>query len=215
MIQHDNPLNIKLVFDNLSNSDAFFVENEPDERFDEKTEVIVVEAAHKEMSVLENDDTSNVETPKDESLFDPQKYLTHLAEMFNHKEQYMMEMVEILLQQIPETLQKMEAAIAVENWEEVFAQSHRIKSTFRIAGLKQLVTTCIAIEGRTRIIAPEELYLVPDLFEMFKELSKREVPNLEAALKYLKGNLSLNSEESKNRIGEEDSNEDSDFTFPL
>ncbi len=122
----------------------------------------------------------------EEKVFEAEIYLQHLGEMFNGKKQYMMEMVEILLQQIPETSRKMEAAIELENWEEVFFQSHRIKSTFRIAGLNKLVNVCLAIEGRTRIIAPEELHLVPDFFLQFKALGKEEIPNLEAALKYLK-----------------------------
>ncbi|MEZ4885169.1 MAG: Hpt domain-containing protein [Chitinophagales bacterium] len=124
--------------------------------------------------------------PKEEASFDPYIYLSHLREMFNNKRQYMMDMIEILLQQIPETSQKMEVAIASENWEEVFFQSHRIKSTFKIAGLQSLVSICLAIEGRTRIIAPAELHLVPDFFRQFQILSEAEVPNLTAALEYLK-----------------------------
>ncbi len=140
-------------------------------------------------------------TSKEEKEFDIETYLQHLREMFHNKQQYMMEMIEILLLQIPEASQKMEAAIASENWDEVFFQSHRIKSTFKIVGLHELVTVCMAIEGRTRIIAPEELHLVPDFFKQFQILSKIEVPNLERAFAYLKdrceqGKIKLPTEDS-------------------
>lgn len=152
----------------------------------------------------------NVEVQRTVNDFDAETYLQHLSEMFNGKKQYMMEMIEILLHQIPGTTQKMEEAILVENWEEVFFQSHRIKSTFRIAGLKKLVNVCLAIEGRTRIIAPEELHLVPDFFLQFKEYSAAEIPNLEAALKYLQGEQSR-SEANEGIIKEVKAEEDTGF----
>ena len=116
-------------------------------------------------------------------------YLSHLNEMFNGKQQYMMEMIEILLSQIPETSQKMKAAILLENWEEVFFQSHRIKSTLKIVGLQDLVKICLGIESRTRIIVADELHLVPGLFEQFEALCQKEIPHLEAAVAYLKNQL--------------------------
>ncbi|MGB1242455.1 MAG: Hpt domain-containing protein [Chitinophagales bacterium] len=208
MTQLDNPLNINIIFDDSFNDDTLIVKNEDEQGFGKKALVHPDEGIQGEKNDIEDESIVYTETvnSSNESLFDPKKYLEHLAEMFNHKEQYMMEMVEILLQQIPETLQKMETAMVVENWDEIFAQSHRIKSTFRIAGLKRLVVICIAIEGRTRIIAPEELQLVPDLFEQFKSLSRAEIPNLEASLKYLQ-----NRQEKQN----EESNDNSSFTFPL
>jgi len=148
-----------------------------------------------------------INTSKDEPIFDPDTYLQHLREMFNNKQQYMMEMVEILLLQIPEASKKMQEAISSENWDEMFFQSHRIKSTFKIVGLHELVNVCMAIEGRTRIIAPEELHLVPDFFKQFQILSKVEVPNLEKAFEYLK--VKCEQERSKLPI------EDSDSIFLL
>ncbi|MFK7906794.1 MAG: Hpt domain-containing protein [Chitinophagales bacterium] len=139
--------------------------------------------------------------------FDPDTYLQHLREMFNNKQQYMMEMIEILLLQVPEASQKMEVAIATENWDEMFFQSHRIKSTFKIVGLHELVNVCMAIEGRTRIIAPEELHLVPDFFKQFQILSKAEVPNLEKAFEYLKERC----EQERSKLP----TDDSDSTFLL
>ncbi|MGB1241215.1 MAG: Hpt domain-containing protein [Chitinophagales bacterium] len=144
---------------------------------------------------------------KEQQALDLDTYLQHLREMFNNKQQYMMEMIEILLLQIPEASQKMKVAIASENWDEVFFQSHRIKSTFKIVGLHELVNVCMAIEGRTRIIAPEELHLVPDFFKKFQLLSKIEVPNLEKAFAYLKNRC----EQERSKLP----TEDSDSTFLL
>ncbi len=118
--------------------------------------------------------------------FNPVDYLQHLDTMFHGKHQYMLEMIEILLQQVPTTSEKLAFAIAEKDWQKVFFQSHRIKSTLKIAGLEDWVNVCLEIESRTRTIVTEELHLISGFFEQFQVFSDVEIPRLEMCVKYLK-----------------------------
>lgn len=155
------------------------------------------------------------EAPKEE--FSPIDYLEPLSAMFSGKYPYMLEMLEILLQQLPVASKKMEQAIALENWQEVFFQSHRIKSTLRIAGLQELVDICIEIESRTRIIATDELYLVSRFFEQFQTLTAIETPRLKDCVDYLKDQLQKNQKLSVNAppVAKKDSTPIEEVTFLL
>jgi len=70
------------------------------------------------------------------------KRLGHLNHIFKGKQKYVVEMTDIFLAQMPETLVNIEQHIAVKNKQGVYYEAHTIKSSINIinlVGLKPLI----------------------------------------------------------------------------
>ncbi len=72
--------------------------------------------------------------------------LAHLYRLFKGKQQYILEMLDIFMEQLPDALLKMEQHIEVKNKKGVNYEAHNIKSTIKTMGLKELAKVALSLE---------------------------------------------------------------------
>lgn len=115
--------------------------------------------------------TNNTPAPCDKT------YLYRLEQKMNGNKKYMLEMIEIFLQQIPVTLQNMENSIEKNDWPSVHFEAHKIKSTINIVGLDSLEELILTINEYTGKMI--ELDKVPMLFQHFKKKTYIDIKKLQ------------------------------------
>jgi len=94
------------------------------------------------------------------------------------------QLIEIFLMQIPETIAKLEVSIPEGDWKNVHAVAHKVKSSVSIFDFKDLKKLLVSIEEYSR--ERHKLTEIPMLFDHFKLLSKSAVATLEIHLSNLK-----------------------------
>ncbi len=114
---------------------------------------------------------------------DEEDYLAHLRKLMGNNSQNMIEVIDIFLKQIPETLKKMEGGIQSADWEQVHFEAHKIKSSILVIGLKKLETPILKINQYSK--KKENLYQIPALYLTFKKQIFLEVQELNKAKKGL------------------------------
>lgn len=94
------------------------------------------------------------------------------------------QLLEIILKQIPETIEKLKIHIPSKNWKEVHAVSHKVKSSLAIFELNDLKKISTNIEEYSRDgICLEE---IPELFNKFQTGAESELQNLQYELDKIK-----------------------------
>ena len=94
------------------------------------------------------------------------------------------QLVEIFLKQAPESVQKIEAGLSTNNWKEIHAVAHKVKSSIAIFELNELKKIITNIEEYSRDM--ENLEKVPRLFSEFREGIKLVMRDLDAELRKMK-----------------------------
>jgi signal transduction histidine kinase/CheY-like chemotaxis protein len=94
------------------------------------------------------------------------------------------QLLEIILKQIPEATQKLKEAIPNQNWKEVHAVSHKVKSSLAIFELQELKKLSVNIEEYSR--DGVRLEAIPELFSKFEKAAQIELVNLKAELDKIK-----------------------------
>ena len=100
--------------------------------------------------------------------------LNHLYQLFRGKQQYVLEMLDLFLEQLPKALSKIEQYIEQGDRKGINYEAHTIKSTIKTVGLRELATIALALEcceGDTW----EE---IKSNYEMFKNKASNEVQAL-------------------------------------
>ena len=100
--------------------------------------------------------------------------LAHLHQLFKGKQQYVLEMLDLFMEQLPDALSKIEQYIKQQDKKGINYEAHTIKSTIKTVGLKELATIVLALEyceGDTW----EE---IKSNYEMFKHEAAIEVKAL-------------------------------------
>lgn len=94
------------------------------------------------------------------------------------------QLLEIILKQIPETIDKLNFHIPRKNWKEVHAVSHKVKSSLAIFELHELkkISTNIEEYSRDGICLDE----ISELFNKFQQGAEAELKNLQAELDKIK-----------------------------
>ena len=110
---------------------------------------------------------------------DEEDYLGHLRKLMNDNHENMAEMIDIFLEQVPETLKRIEVGIQSANWEQVHFEAHKIKSSIMVIGLKKLQSLVVKINEYSK--KRENLYQIPGLYSNFKKQVSLEVKKLETA----------------------------------
>lgn len=64
--------------------------------------------------------------------------LSYLNELVGGNEQYMLEMLEIIIAELPISIMTIEGKIVEKDWFAVHKEAHKLKSTLRLAGLYEL-----------------------------------------------------------------------------
>jgi len=72
--------------------------------------------------------------------------LAHLYNLFKGKQQYIMEMLDIFMEQLPSALSKIEQYIQQKNKKGINYEAHTIKSTIKNIGLKELAVIALSLE---------------------------------------------------------------------
>ena len=94
-------------------------------------------------------------------------YLSHLRKMVKGNERYMIEIITLFLRQLKESLRLMEESLAIQDWQEIYFQTHKIRSTIKLIDLQQLQRIVIKISERCHNKPhPQQLAA---LFEEFKQ----------------------------------------------
>lgn len=110
-------------------------------------------------------------------------YLAHLSKMVYGNRQYMAEMIEIFLEQIPITITNIEIGITAKDWEKVYFEAHKIKSTINIIGLMELKQIVEKINRYAYL--KENVAQISGLFEAFKLIAQQEIAQLKIELAML------------------------------
>ncbi|MEZ4888624.1 MAG: ATP-binding protein [Chitinophagales bacterium] len=109
----------------------------------------------------------------------PDDYLAHLRKLMNNNGMNMAEMIDIFLNQVPETLKNMEVGIQSADWEQVHFEAHKIKSSIMVVGLNKLQDSILKINKYSQ--NKENLYQIPALYNSFKKQVLIEVQQLNKA----------------------------------
>ena len=94
------------------------------------------------------------------------------------------QIIEIFLQQVPEAVISLERLVPEKNWPEVYAITHKIKSSFAVFGMEDLRTCVLAMEEYAR----DEMHLekMPELFTKFKVDAGNAIISLKRELESLR-----------------------------
>lgn len=84
-----------------------------------------------------------------------QSIYKRLLQIFDQDKSYVLDMMEVFLQQNPADLLKLNQAIQANNWTEVGLIAHKIKSGFNLMGLKQQQEHSKAIEQAVKELSPD------------------------------------------------------------
>ncbi|MFT7450641.1 MAG: CheY-like chemotaxis protein/HPt (histidine-containing phosphotransfer) domain-containing protein, partial [Patescibacteria group bacterium] len=100
-------------------------------------------------------------------------YFTTLNRNFPNKNNYKMEILDIFLEQIPNTLNAMEQSIKLDDLETFYFEAHNIKSTINNIGLPKLQPLISKIDEYCyKKIHTDQL---PSLFEAFKQTAMEDI----------------------------------------
>jgi HPt (histidine-containing phosphotransfer) domain-containing protein len=94
------------------------------------------------------------------------------------------QLIEIFLRQLPESIRRLENAVPAKNWPEVHATAHKIKSSIAIFDLKDLRRIIVKIEEYSRDL--RKLEEIPSLFSAFRSEAESVMAGLEAELERLR-----------------------------
>lgn len=73
-------------------------------------------------------------------------YLKYLRDLFNGNKQHMLEMMEVLLADLPPMLNSLEKHVTQRNWPETEKSAHCIKSSYAYMSQQDMVNTAERIE---------------------------------------------------------------------
>ncbi len=133
---------------------------------------------------LENRDIATEPLLPPPSATTPAVDLSFLKSMSTSDQQFVPDMIQIFLREIPKALQQMHEAFSAENWLAIADLAHRINSNYMMMGLSQQQTLAMTLE---RQIKQEEIGPT-EIQQMIQELdrdSKLVYPTLEQELKSL------------------------------
>jgi HPt (histidine-containing phosphotransfer) domain-containing protein len=106
--------------------------------------------------------------------------LEYLETMTDSDSEMMKTMLEMLLVEIPEELQKMKAALDASDWYELFQLSHKMKTTLSFIGNSTMIEINKVLEDNTR--HKTDLPAVPTLVRTLTELAQPALIDLQTAL---------------------------------
>src|SRR6056297_1847988 len=107
------------------------------------------------------------------------QYLTTMADSDKEMEVVMLRM---LLEELPEEIQKMNAQLADKSWEELRRTSHKMKSTLAFVGYPPMTQANKIVEKYCKTCT--NLNELPELVEQLNKYLKDTLPELEMALQH-------------------------------
>jgi HPt (histidine-containing phosphotransfer) domain-containing protein len=103
--------------------------------------------------------------------------LDYLEQMSDGDAEMMQTMIEMLLVEIPEEIEKMQHCVTTNDWEELFQLSHKMKTTLAFIGNEEMISINKTIEhcSRHKVDLPE----VPKMVQQVAELAKPALVELQ------------------------------------
>ena len=83
------------------------------------------------------------------------------------------QMLEMLIDEIPIEITKMQKAVASQDWEEVFQISHKLKTTFAFIGNDNMTSINKKVEGATRQTVNQKELLKEAIEELLKDVPSK------------------------------------------
>lgn len=105
--------------------------------------------------------------------------LDYLDTMTGGDAETMQQMLEMLIEEIPTELTKMQEAASAEDWEEVFQISHKLKMTLAFIGHEEMIAINKTIEHCTR--HKVDLHEASPMVEQLSNLADPAVEELKSA----------------------------------
>lgn len=99
--------------------------------------------------------------------------LDYLDTMSGGDTDTMQQMLEMLIEEIPTEITKMQDAVVSEDWEEVFQISHKLKTTLAFIGNDKMTTINQKIEHGTRPLANPKDVDKEALMEVLKDIPSK------------------------------------------
>lgn len=102
--------------------------------------------------------------------------LDYLETMTDGDPDMMQTMLDMLIMEIPEEIEKMNVALAAQDWEELFQLSHKMKTTLSFIGNEEIIEANKTVEHNAR--HRENLDTVPSLVATIDNLGAKVVNEL-------------------------------------
>jgi HPt (histidine-containing phosphotransfer) domain-containing protein len=102
--------------------------------------------------------------------------LEYLETMTDGDADMMQTMLDMLIMEIPEEIEKMNVALAAQDWEELFQLSHKMKTTLSFIGNEEMIEANKTVEHNAR--HRENLDAVPALVAIVDDLGAKVVNEL-------------------------------------
>lgn len=99
----------------------------------------------------------------------PEISLAYLHDIADGSNEFMVEMIDIFLQQTPDYLNQIEQGIEIGDWATVAEIAHKIRPTFAFIGVDEAKEVMAVIENKAR--SGEDLESIAPEFREFKTLS--------------------------------------------
>lgn len=103
--------------------------------------------------------------------------LDYLETMTDGDSDMMQTMLDMLIAEIPEEIEKMNAALTIQDWQELFQISHKMKTTLSFIGNEQMIHTNKTLEHNAR--HETDLGTIPGFVKELTELSVMVVEELQ------------------------------------
>jgi len=109
--------------------------------------------------------------------------LAHLHQLFRGKQQHIVEMLNLFMEQVPASISKIEQHIQDKNKDGIHYEAHTIKSTIKIIGLNELAASAVRLE----YCAPDTWEEIQTNYVTFKNQAREEMDALEEERKVVIG----------------------------
>lgn len=95
--------------------------------------------------------------------------LSYLQGISNGSTEFMIDIIDLFLSQMPDYFEQLDQLITVENWENAAEIAHKIKPSLTFMGVRSAMESMAEIERNARNL--ENLDTIPSSFKILKEMS--------------------------------------------
>ncbi len=113
----------------------------------------------------------------------PDWYL-NLIKLVGNEKSELIEVIEMVLEQIPESIDSLDRSLSSSDWDEFHRVSHKIKSSLSILGVKEIKEPLFRMHDLAML--KQELHEIPDLYTDFKTHCNGITASLRSELSKLK-----------------------------
>lgn len=103
----------------------------------------------------------------EENTSSSEQLIRHLTEMMQGNEEDLIKMLDMYIEQLPSINNLIKTGISKKNWEDVYQQAHKLKSSVKLLNINRMSELITMIEEYAK--ARENTELIAALFEAFKK----------------------------------------------